>query len=145
MLYKTTAGHKWADSQEDADAWAVSEHLYADISAAVRQINTLIESAIISGFESDALGTIHTYQSDRDDQLNLIGMVADGQGGYFKCRDSEGKWDYRLHTVAQLKSVITDGKARKLHLLVAGETAKAQVRAAPDAASVATILGGFSL
>lgn len=145
MLFNTTAGFKWSDSQAEADAWAFSEHLRTDIGAAVRQINAAVEAAIIAGFDSDALGVVHTYQSDRDDQLNLVGMVADGQGGYFKCRDSGGEWGYKLHTFAQLQSVITAGKARKLQLLIAGETAKAQVMAASDAESVATALGGLAL
>lgn len=70
-------------------------------------------NSIKSGFESNALGSTHTYQSDRDDQLNLIGAIASGEDTLFKCFDGSA-WSYKNHTPQQLKAVINDGKQVKL-------------------------------
>lgn len=84
--------------------------------AAQRQIEDVsraCEADIVSGFTSSALGTEHAYQSDRDDQLNLVGAVSTGTDMTFKCKDSNGVWDYKLHTTAQLQQVMNDGAASK--------------------------------
>lgn len=87
------------------------------------------EADIISGFTSNALGTAHTYQSDRDDQLNLIGMVSASMDDYFKCFDGT-VWDYKLHTALQFKQVLIDGKNTKLTALQKFNTLKEQVLSA---------------
>lgn len=92
-------------------------------------ISSACEAAIISGFPSSALGADHTYQSDRDDQLNLIGAVSAAADMLFKCADATGAWAYRLHTAAQLRQVLTDGAAVKLGHLQTFATKKAQVEA----------------
>jgi hypothetical protein len=87
----------------------------------ITALSTACEVAIVSGFTSDALGTSHTYQSDRDDQLNLIGAVSAAADMPFKCADATGAWGYRLHTAAQLRQVLNDGAAVKLtHLQTFG-------------------------
>jgi hypothetical protein len=76
------------------------------------------EAAITGGFMSEALGTPHAYQSDRDDQLNLVGAVSANADIPFKCLDGNtGIWAYRPHTAAQLKQVLADGAAVKLQHL----------------------------
>ncbi len=97
------------------------------------KINEAAELAIVSGFSSSALGASHIYQSDRDDQLNLIGMVADGIDGLFKCEDGDKVKEYRLHTVAQLKQVLSDGKVVKLDHLQRAAVLKAQILSAYEA------------
>ena len=76
------------------------------------------EAAITSGFVSAALGTPHAYQSDRDDQTNLLGShataLATGQSVPHKCADAFGVWAYRLHTPAQMIQLLADGAAVKL-------------------------------
>jgi len=44
------------------------------------------EAEIIDGFESEALGSPHWYDSERDDQLNLIGAVATQSTMPYSCR-----------------------------------------------------------
>lgn len=90
----------------------------------IEELSTNTENSIISGFESIALGAIHTYQSDRDDQTNLMGLVVSNSDELFKCQDSNGVWSYKLHTVAQLKQVFDDGKTVKLNILVDFNTKK---------------------
>ena len=51
----------------------------------LQQINQTCEQVIISGFKSQALGNTHFYQSDRDDQINLTGLVTAGVDSFLKC------------------------------------------------------------
>lgn len=92
------------------------------------KIDEICSNLIVSGFKSDALGEKRIYQSDERDQLNLIGTVASGIGGRFKCKQLaipiiEGeepvipKWEFILHTNTQIKQVLEDGKNRKEFLL----------------------------
>ena len=81
------------------------------------ELNSRCEALIVSGFTSDALGTTHTYQSDRDDQMNLIGVVSGGTGGHFKCTDSQGVTAFVPHTAEQMSQVLQDGHVRKLQIL----------------------------
>ncbi|MGH1373780.1 MAG: hypothetical protein ACRBBW_17190 [Cellvibrionaceae bacterium] len=90
----------------------------------LEEINTGAEQSIISGFSSDALGSEHYYQADRDDQTNLLGMVVAGSDDYFKCRDSAGISSYRFHTIDQLKKVLADGKQVKLSYLMQAQQHK---------------------
>ena len=102
-------------------------------------INIACETAIISGFKSSSLQAEYLYQSDRDDQLNLMGLVANGIDNFLKCglativlENSIEKevitWDYILHTIAQLKQVLADGAKYKLDLLTKANTLKIQVQ-----------------
>lgn len=102
-------------------------------------INTSCETAIISGFKSSSLQAEYLYQSDRDDQLNLMGLAANGIDNFLKCglativlENSIEKevitWDYKLHTIAQLKQVLGDGAKYKLDLLTKANTLKIQVQ-----------------
>lgn len=95
----------------------VAEKLNAAQSAKIAEINAACESAIVSGFTSDALGSTHTYRSRRDDQINLMGAAQSGAATKFKCADSSGVWALRDHTAAQIKQVFADGVARKLALI----------------------------
>lgn len=103
------------------------------------EINATCEKAIISGFKSSSLQDEYLYQSDRDDQLNLTGLVANGIDDFLKCglvtivleNSIEKKvitWDYKLHTIAQLKDVLADGAKYKLDLLIKANTLKIQVQ-----------------
>ena len=86
------------------------------------------ELDIVSGFNSSAIGAIHTYQSDRDDQLNLIGVVSGGADDLFKCHDGSA-WSYKPHTIAQLTQVLNDGKLVKLTKLQSFADKKALIEA----------------
>lgn len=97
----------------------------------IKELNDLCESNIVAGFTSTALGTEHTYQSDRDDQINLMGMVIDNIDSVFKCLDNlaGNTWAYRVHTAAQLAAVLSDGKAMKLTYLQTFNDQQVQVQA----------------
>lgn len=93
----------------------------------ITDLSTACDAAIISGFVSSALGSDHTYQSDRDDQINLIGASSAGVDMPYKCADVNGIWTYRQHTAAQLKQALADGAAAKLGHLQTFTTKKTQV------------------
>lgn len=113
------------------------------VDAATARIATLsadCEAAITGGFVSSALGTPHTYQSDRDDQTNLLGShataLATGQSVPHKCRDENSVWAYRLHTPAQMTQVLADGAATKLGHLQRFGLLRDQVQAIVAATSL---------
>ena len=90
----------------------------------IQELSDACECAIISGFESSALGDAHIYDSEAVDQINLIGAVAateptpaspDGYNIYYACRNvSDGTKEYLEHTHAQLRQVLADGAQVKL-------------------------------
>lgn len=82
------------------------------------EINAHCAAEIVAGFESSALGSMHRYQSDRDDQTNLLGLVAADTDLPLKCQAvNVTDWSYLLHTAAQLKLALRDGANHKLQLL----------------------------
>ncbi|EMM99098.1 hypothetical protein LEP1GSC021_1650 [Leptospira noguchii str. 1993005606] len=83
----------------------------------IKLVNSICESKIISGFVSSALGTPHFYNSDRDDQLNLVGLVSLNTSVLHKCTDEDGTKEERKHTFDQIKQVLGDGVTRKTFLL----------------------------
>ena len=85
------------------------------------------ENFIMSGFQSDALGTPHIYDSEFVDQINLVGALimtspfgddVDGYSIYYACRDvATGVKNYYPHTYPILRKVIYDGSMFKLENL----------------------------
>ena len=106
------------------------------------KINRSCESAVTGSFSSDALGTIHQYSSQLDDQLNLTGAILRGLDMPYACRDEQGVKDFRLHTAAQLRQVGDDFTLYKLQLLQHANELKQQLDlalAAGDAEAMALI------
>ncbi|EMM77067.1 hypothetical protein [Leptospira santarosai] len=99
-----------------------SEHL--------QSVERICESKIVSGFNSDALGSSHFYDSDRDDQLNLIGSVSLNASVPYKCTDKNDRKEYRIHSAPQIQQVLSDGAARKILLLQKAAALKASILSA---------------
>lgn len=88
------------------------------------EISDDCEKHIMSGFESDALGAPHIYDSEFVDQINLVGALitvmpydgdTEGYTIYYACRDvNTGVKDYHVHTYHNLRKVIFDGSQFKL-------------------------------
>lgn len=106
-------------------------------------MNRRCAGEITKGFHSSALGEEHFYQSGEYDQMNLLAvfMLAKEAGSSkpFKCQNTGGVWDYRMHTVAQLHQVGQDAEAHKMAALVKANTLKMQIAAATTAAEVEAI------
>ena len=90
-------------------------------------INTACEAAITASFSSEALGSLHTYSSQLDDQLNLTGAILRGLDMPYACRDELGRKEFRLHTAAQLRQVGDDFTLYKLQLLQHANELKQQL------------------
>jgi hypothetical protein len=89
------------------------------------------QQSILGGFTSAALGEPHHYDSDIEDQINIVGAVMAGTLGAtipYRClssTDEEKQW--RNHTPAQLQQVFNDGVLYKLTQLQKLTTLKNQV------------------
>lgn len=91
------------------------------------EISQDCENYIMSGFQSDALGSPHIYDSEFVDQINLVGALitvspygedTEGYTIYYACRDvSTGVKNYYPHTYHHLRKVIFDGSQFKLQNL----------------------------
>ena len=108
------------------------------------EINTACRTEIVSGFDSDALGTTHTYPSKEEDQTNLMATFVLAKelnaSKPFKCWDAAGVADYRVHTVAQLHQAGQDAETHKMAALVKANTLKAQIAAATTLAEIEAIV-----
>lgn len=89
----------------------------------ILELSAACESTILSGIDSSVLGTQHSYQTERDDQNNLVALVALGLDDYFKCFDGS-VWSYKLHTIAQLRQLLIEGAAMKMTNLTNYNTKK---------------------
>lgn len=95
----------------------------------IEKVNSDIKALILSGFTSSALGDSHKYQSDETDQLNLIGAVTSGVDQAFKCSSDDGiTWEWKLHTIEQLQTVLKDGAIYKNKLLEDASILKSQIQ-----------------
>lgn len=137
MLLSQNAQTKVYDSATETVNDYIPTFILSDAQAIkIAEINASTKLVIVSGFASDALGASHLYQSEQEDQLNLAGIAGNGQDRVFKCSSDNGvTWSYQMHTAAQLNQVASDGIDFKTAALVAGETAKNQVRNLPEAAT----------
>lgn len=107
----------WLENNEPEEEFTL-DYNKASLTAS---INNSCETQIVSGFKSSALGVEHLYQSDRDDQINLMGLVTDDKDDFLKCglkqEDGSVVWAYVTHTAQQLREVFSDGKEYKTSLL----------------------------
>jgi hypothetical protein len=77
----------------------------------VAELRRACEAAITGGFPSSALGALSWYDSEMEDQLNLIGAVSSEADMWYACRPSQRQpKEYVFHTHAQLLQVLSDGK-----------------------------------
>ena len=80
-------------------------------------VRAACSAQISGGFQSSALGAVHTYPSSQTDQANMTGAVtasimAGSAAGWtinFWCADASGNWAFVPHTAAQIQGVYADG------------------------------------
>jgi hypothetical protein len=76
-----------------------------------KQITTLNKSCedyITGGFISAALGSIHYYQSSRDDQANLVSDVLADIDLDIRCSADNENYEFITHTALEVKKVSDD-------------------------------------
>jgi hypothetical protein len=105
-----------------------------DRTSKIEELRTACRALIEGGFQSTA-GSLHTpakwYDSEVEDQLNLIGNAAAGDDTIHAFADGQGgAKTYANHTNAQLTQVLKDGRDRKLAIRIEYATLKAQCLAA---------------
>jgi len=108
-------------------------------STAKAQMDAAARSAILAGFTSDALGSNHTYGGKETDQINLVGAAASGADMPFPCADSNGVWERRIHTAAQLQTALAHGSEYKQAVLTALDARRAEIEAASDLAEIENV------
>lgn len=95
------------------------------------QINADCASTIIGGFSSSALGSPHKYDSDIEDQINLIASFIASQALAvvpYRCTEiATGVKDWKNHTQAQITQLYFDGMTFKTTQLVIASQLKFQV------------------
>ncbi|WP_240444957.1 hypothetical protein [Helicobacter pylori] len=86
------------------------------------KINKLCEEKILSGFDCDALGNLHHYDTRLEDQINIQALASANLGSFFRCAEvledkSYSNKIYKEHTAEQIKSVFNSGLKFKSDLL----------------------------
>lgn len=132
--------HIAVDQRPGSDFRYVAGEWIADLDAIkatkLVELKAAVQSAILVGVESSALGSPHLYPTALTDQANLTGLVTEtllpGAAAEFKfwCADSAGNWLRRSHTAEQIRQVgidvATHIKAQQAHyetLLISVENA----------------------
>lgn len=114
----------------------------------VAALSLSCQSQIYAGFQSLALGSMHTYPAKDKDQANLAASVLASLYPNlpanwttpFWCMDSAGAWSLVPHTAAQIQQVGQDGKAAILTAITKNATLAAQVMAATSMSTVKAIV-----
>lgn len=113
----------------------------------VAALTASCQRAIVSGFQSRALGEEHTYPSDITDQQNLTANVlssllpenAVAWTTMQLCCDTSGVWAYKAHKRAQIQQVGSDGKTAIMVCLIKKAGLVQQVQSAQTEEDVLSI------
>ncbi len=86
------------------------------------KINQICNEKILSGFDCDALGSLHHYDTRLEDQINIQALASANLGSFFRCAEvladkSYSNKIYKEHTAEQIKSVFNSGLKFKSDLL----------------------------
>lgn len=119
------------------------------IATKVAELRAACKESIVSGFQSSALGTLHTYPSKNEDQTNLIGAVTASQNpnlsaGWsvdFWCGDSfiPSAWAMRPHTAPQIQKVLEDAVIARSALSAKLDSLCQQAQNAQNATALSAI------
>lgn len=138
------------DIPADELAALAAEQLAGAKSARIAWLNSDCAQAIVSGFQSSALGEPHTYPSHPTDQQNLSAAVTASQLPVFSankdwrvpfpCADAQHVWARREHTAAQIQQVGMDAFAAVAARLQQKDALVLKVQAAKTEKEVAAIV-----
>jgi hypothetical protein len=150
-LYESAEFWLIASQQSDFTGGVVVADLSQSLQTAKdRRIAVLKDACraqIVAGFQSDALGSVHTYPAKELDQANLVGSVvasliagADTTWSTpFWCADVEGAWAFVMHTAGQIQQVGIDSKASILMALSKNEALASTVASATTVEQVEAV------
>lgn len=74
----------------------------------IAELNATCDSLLVN-FKSSATGVERVYDSEVEDQLNILALVAAGVDSYFRCALPGGAKENVKHTAEQMKVVFVDG------------------------------------
>lgn len=74
----------------------------------IAELNATCDSLLVN-FKSSATGVERVYDSEVEDQLNILALVAAGVDSYFRCALPDGAKENVKHTAEQMKAVFADG------------------------------------
>jgi hypothetical protein len=125
----------WKDG---AYLWVEQADLDAQRARKVDEMSQACAGAILAGFDCAALGAVHHYPADAQDQANLTACVVDstlpGNDASwmtgFKCMDADGVREYRAHTAEQIQRVGREGKVAIMTALLKNEQLAKQIKVA---------------
>lgn len=107
-------------------------------------INRECNIAIVGGFVSSTLGTPHLYDSDIEDQINLIASFIASQAMpvvLYRCTNiATNTKNWENHTSAQMQQLYADGVTFKTTQLITASTLKLQVDAATTTEQISAII-----
>lgn len=114
----------------------------------IATLSAACAAQIYAGYQSSALGAVHTYPAKDKDQANLSGSVVASLlpnlpanwTTPFWCEDGNGTWAFVPHTAAQIQQVGSDAKSAIVAALEKNASLAAQVMAAADVAAVQAIV-----
>lgn len=119
---------------------ALAEELAKAKKTKCEELNSICDSHLLS-FESAALGDTHIYDSELEDQLNLLGLVSAGVDSFFRClKKGESVKENKPHSKAQLAQVYKDGLTYKSEQIYKCGLLKAQVMACESEGEVEKIV-----
>lgn len=74
------------------------------------ELSGMASQEVFKGFTSNALGSMHRYEAMFHNQINLLGVIVAGVDVNYTCTKlSDNSKKQRLHTVAELQQVFSDG------------------------------------
>lgn len=106
----------------------------------IEDINQAAGDELIGGFWSNGSGQNCFYDTDIEDQLNMIGAVLANEDTYYRCfveGIEEKQWV--PHTAAQLRQVFDDGKLWKTQILQKASQLKSLAKSATTFAELDSI------
>lgn len=122
-------GH-WQASDDDAVQAIIDAYdpLPGETEKKLAELSEKCRDAIVSGFTSDALGSVHAYDGGIEDQLNIMGAAMSQAAIPFRCRaDGDDVKKFVTHTAQQMAKVYSDGVTYKLTQLAKLEALRMMV------------------
>ena len=130
---------------QEGEVWRLrtdADDLVEAQKAKIAELKAAVGKAIKSGFSSSALGQAHTYDSEQHNIDWIQAAVLSAVKTKITCDDGTGQATSktpREHTVAQCKTVLTDGMAKLLARKTRFRTLRDEVNGAADVAVVEAI------
>lgn len=104
----------------------------------IQELNAYCDD-LLKSFESDALGELHIYDANLEDQINLMGLVIAGIDSFFRCNKKDEIKQNIPHTKEQLQKVYQDGLLHKSKIIEKCGVLKALVENAKTQSEVQEI------